>query len=202
MITAFVFSTLFLVSYILHHALHGDVRYPVHAALRSLYLPLLASHIVLAVIALPLVLVTFFFSLTGRIPQHRKVARWTFPLWLYVSVTGVDHLRDAAPRAGNVSRMPVSERTPVSAKRIASPNDGTRQLLQWGSSMMGAGVLAAILLQTLLGGFSPTGASTNTGWFALIVALMCIPFGGLLLTLGVAKWLRNRSNQQSGTRQG
>jgi putative membrane protein len=89
MITAFGFSTLFLVSYILHHALHGDVRYPAHAALRSLYLPLLASHIVLAVVALPLVLVTFFFSLTGRIPQHRKVARWTFPLWLYVSVTGV-----------------------------------------------------------------------------------------------------------------
>jgi putative membrane protein len=89
MITAFAFSTLFLVSYILHHALHGDVRYPAHAAMRSVYLPLLASHILLAVVALPLVLVTFFFSLSGRIPQHRKVARWTFPLWLYVSVTGV-----------------------------------------------------------------------------------------------------------------
>jgi putative membrane protein len=89
MITAFAFSTLFLVSYILHHALHGDVRYPAHAALRSVYLPLLASHILLAIIALPLVLVTFFFSLTGRIPQHRRVARWTFPLWLYVSITGV-----------------------------------------------------------------------------------------------------------------
>src|SRR5580700_2892004 len=89
MITAFVFSTLFLVSYILHHTLHGDVRYPAHAALRSVYLPLLASHIILAVVTLPLVLVTFFFSLSGRIPQHRKVARWTFPLWLYVSVTGV-----------------------------------------------------------------------------------------------------------------
>jgi putative membrane protein len=89
MITAFVFSTLFLISYILHHALHGDVRYPAHAPLREVYLPLLASHIVLAVVTLPLVLVTFFFSLSGRIPQHRKVARWTFPLWLYVSVTGV-----------------------------------------------------------------------------------------------------------------
>jgi putative membrane protein len=89
MMTAFGFSTLFLVSYILHHALHGDVRYPAHAALRSVYLPLLASHIILAVVALPLILVTFFFSLTGRIPQHRKVARWTFPLWLYVSITGV-----------------------------------------------------------------------------------------------------------------
>jgi putative membrane protein len=89
MITAFVFSTLFLVGYILHHALHGDVRYPAHAAFRTFYLCLLASHIVLAVVALPLVLVTFFFSLSGRFAQHRKVARWTFPLWLYVSVTGV-----------------------------------------------------------------------------------------------------------------
>jgi putative membrane protein len=89
MVTAFVFSTLFLVGYILHHALHGDVRYPAHAEFRTFYLCLLASHIVLAVVALPLVLVTFFFSLSGRFPQHRKVARWTFPLWLYVSVTGV-----------------------------------------------------------------------------------------------------------------
>jgi hypothetical protein len=76
--------------------------------------------------------------------------------------------------------------------RVVQTDDGTRQLLQWGGSMVGAGLLAALLLETLLGGFSHTGASTNTGWFALIVALMCIPFGGLLLTLGVAKWLRNR----------
>lgn len=89
MITAFLFSTLFLASYSLHHYLHGDVRYPVHGALRSVYLPLLASHIVLATVALPLVLVTFFFSLSGRFSQHRKVARWTLPLWLYVSITGV-----------------------------------------------------------------------------------------------------------------
>jgi putative membrane protein len=89
MITAFIFSTLFLVGYIAHHAFHGDVRYPLHADYRTFYLSLLASHIILAVVALPLVLVTFFFSLSGRIPQHRKVARWTFPIWLYVSVTGV-----------------------------------------------------------------------------------------------------------------
>jgi putative membrane protein len=89
MITAFAFSTLFLVSYILHHYLHGEVKYPANASLGIVYYPLLISHIVLAAVALPLVLVTFFFSLSGRIPQHRKVARWTFPLWLYVSVTGV-----------------------------------------------------------------------------------------------------------------
>jgi uncharacterized membrane protein YidH (DUF202 family) len=79
------------------------------------------------------------------------------------------------------------------ASPSTQPDDGTRQLLQWGATMVGAGLLAAVLLETLLGGFSPTGASTNTGWFALIVALTCIPFGGLLLALGIAKWLRNRS---------
>jgi len=72
------------------------------------------------------------------------------------------------------------------------PDDGTRQLLQWGSSIVGTGVAAGVLLVTVLGGFTRTGASTNTGWFALILVLACIPFGGMLLTLGVAKWLRNR----------
>jgi putative membrane protein len=89
MITAFIFSSLFLISYLLHHYLHAEVRYPANGALGFVYYPLLISHIVLAAVALPLVLITFFFSLTGRIRQHRKVARWTFPLWLYVSVTGV-----------------------------------------------------------------------------------------------------------------
>jgi putative membrane protein len=89
MITAFIFSTLFLCSYILHHYLHGDVRYPVNAPYRSFYLTMLSSHILLSVIALPLILATFFFSLSGRFPQHRKIARWTLPIWLYVSVTGV-----------------------------------------------------------------------------------------------------------------
>ncbi|HEY3707129.1 MAG TPA: DUF420 domain-containing protein [Terracidiphilus sp.] len=89
MITAFGFSTLFLIGYIAHHALHGDVRYPLHAAYRGPYLSLLTSHIVLSALALPMILITFFLSLTRRFPQHRKLARWTFPIWLYVSVTGV-----------------------------------------------------------------------------------------------------------------
>ncbi len=75
--------------------------------------------------------------------------------------------------------------------------DGTRELLRWGGTMLGAGIASWLLLETLLGGFSPTGASTNSGWFALIVALMCIPFGSLLLMLGIAKWLRNRSVKRS-----
>jgi len=82
--------------------------------------------------------------------------------------------------------------TVIEPARPPMPNDGTRQLLQWGGSMVGTGVLAILLLLTLLGGFTRQGATSNSGWFALIVALMCIPFGGLLLTLGVAKWLRGR----------
>jgi hypothetical protein len=88
--------------------------------------------------------------------------------------------------------MAVGEHVSEIPKRTKLPNDGTRQLLQWGFSMTGIGVLATVLLQTVLGGFGPTGARTNTGWFALIVALMCIPFGSLLLVLGGAKWLRNQ----------
>lgn len=91
MSAAFVFSTLFLVSYIANHALHGEYHLPIaHAGgLWWSYLLLLLSHIALSIIALPLVLITFFLSLSQRFQQHRKVARWTFPIWLYVSVTGV-----------------------------------------------------------------------------------------------------------------
>ena len=89
MIAAFCFSTLFLVSYILHHALHGDTLFPRIATVRTVYLTILSSHIILSIVALPMVLITFFFSLTGRFKQHRRIARFTFPIWLYVSVTGV-----------------------------------------------------------------------------------------------------------------
>jgi putative membrane protein len=89
MITAFIFSSIFLVCYIVNHALHGDALYQGHGPLRIVYFSILISHIVLCIIALPMVLITFFFSLTGRFPQHKKIARFTLPIWLYVSVTGV-----------------------------------------------------------------------------------------------------------------
>ncbi len=89
MLLAFCFSSLFLVSYIANHALHGDTHFPGHSTARTIYLSILASHIVLSIVALPLVLVTFFLSLTGRFSIHRRLARYTFPIWLYVSVTGV-----------------------------------------------------------------------------------------------------------------
>jgi hypothetical protein len=71
-------------------------------------------------------------------------------------------------------------------------SDGTTELLRGGGFMVCTGLLAGALLVTLLGGMTPTGATTNGGWLALIVALMCLPFGALLLALGFAKWLRNR----------
>jgi len=89
MLLAFAFSSLFLISYIVNHALHGDTSFPGHGTLRTVYLSILASHVVLSIIALPMVLTTFFFSLTGRFAMHRRIARVTFPLWLYVSITGV-----------------------------------------------------------------------------------------------------------------
>jgi len=89
MLVAFGFSTIFLVSYVVNHAIHGDTVFPGQGSVRTLYLAILASHIILSIIALPMVLTTFFFSLTGRFALHRRIARMTFPIWLYVSVTGV-----------------------------------------------------------------------------------------------------------------
>jgi putative membrane protein len=89
MLLAFAFSSVFLVSYIVNHALHGDTIFPGHGPVRTLYLSILGSHVVLSIVALPMVLTTFFFSLTGRFAMHRRIARLTFPIWLYVSVTGV-----------------------------------------------------------------------------------------------------------------
>src|SRR5260221_3769640 len=87
MLLAFVFSSVFLISYIVNHALHGDTTFPGHGPVRTMYLSILASHVVLSMVALPMVLTTFFFWLTGRFAMHRRIARWTFPICLYVSVT-------------------------------------------------------------------------------------------------------------------
>lgn len=71
-------------------------------------------------------------------------------------------------------------------------DDGTRQLLQCGVGTLVVGVLAAALTATVFGGIGIQGPHTNSGWIALLVALMCIPFGAMALLLGLAKWLRNR----------
>ncbi len=89
MITAFTVSTLFLISYLTYHALAGIVYYPGTGWIRTVYLTILYSHTALAVTVPVLAIVTLRRGLKGWFDRHRKIARWTLPIWLYVSVTGV-----------------------------------------------------------------------------------------------------------------
>jgi len=89
MLTACAVSTAFLTSYVIYHANIGSKPFPGHGALRTLYLTILLTHVVLAATVLPLALITVIRGLRGRFERHRAIARWTFPIWLYVSVTGV-----------------------------------------------------------------------------------------------------------------
>lgn len=87
--SAFALSVLFLVSYLAYHAVHGATRFPGTGWVRTAYFAILISHTVLAVVIVPLVLRTLTLALRGRFEAHRRIARWTLPLWMYVSVTGV-----------------------------------------------------------------------------------------------------------------
>lgn len=89
MLAAVTASVFFLAGYLTRMALTGTHRFPGEGALRTFYLALLLTHTVLAALAAPLVLRTLFLALRTRFPEHRRVARWTFPVWAYVSVTGV-----------------------------------------------------------------------------------------------------------------
>jgi putative membrane protein len=89
MLTALASSACFLVSYIVYHSLHGDTLFQGQGLIRPIYFFILISHIALSAVVLPLIFSSFYFSLSGRFPPHKKVSRYTLPIWLYVSVTGV-----------------------------------------------------------------------------------------------------------------
>ena len=89
MIAAFAASSLFLVCYVIYHAQVGSVRFTRTGMVRSVYYTILLTHVTLAIAVVPLAVVTLTRGLKGRYPQHRRIARWTFPIWMYVSVTGV-----------------------------------------------------------------------------------------------------------------
>lgn len=89
MLAAFGASTVFLVSYLTYHYQVGSVRFSGTGWLRGAYLTILASHTLLAALVPPLAIVTLSRALAGRFDRHRRIARWTLPIWLYVSVTGV-----------------------------------------------------------------------------------------------------------------
>jgi uncharacterized membrane protein YozB (DUF420 family) len=89
MMGATVTSVLFLICYLTYHFYHGTTRFGGQGSIRTVYLSILATHTVLAAAIGPLVIVTLYRALTGRFDRHKSIARWTLPLWLYVSVTGV-----------------------------------------------------------------------------------------------------------------
>jgi uncharacterized membrane protein YozB (DUF420 family) len=89
MVTAIVTSSLFLISYLYYHAHVGSVRFQGHGWSRPVYFTILISHTTLAAAIVPLVIITLSRALRKRFDRHRALARWTYPLWLYVSVTGV-----------------------------------------------------------------------------------------------------------------
>jgi uncharacterized membrane protein YozB (DUF420 family) len=89
MTAAFATSSLFLICYLVYHANVGSVRFTRPGLVRPLYFTILITHVTLAAAVLPLAIITLSRGLKARYPQHRRIARWTFPVWLYVSVTGV-----------------------------------------------------------------------------------------------------------------
>lgn len=89
MISAFISSTLFLVCYIIYHHFVGDTKFMGEGFIRPVYFFILISHIILSAFVVPLVLSAFYFAFTGKYGTHKKITRWAFPIWLYVSVTGV-----------------------------------------------------------------------------------------------------------------
>lgn len=89
MISSIVLSAIFLVSYVLYHTTHESTAFGGEGAIRYLYFFILLTHIILAIVIVPLVLISFTRALSSQFDKHRKIARITFPIWLYVSVTGV-----------------------------------------------------------------------------------------------------------------
>jgi len=89
MASATLSSALFLVCYIIYHSYQGDTKFLAEGLIRPVYFFILISHILLSMVAVPLVLLTLWFAITQRFTSHKKIARWTFPIWLYVSVTGI-----------------------------------------------------------------------------------------------------------------
>jgi putative membrane protein len=88
-IAALTTSALFLISYLTYHYYHGDTRFTGQGIVRPFYFAVLITHVILAIVIVPLVMITVYRAARGDFLRHRKIARWTLPIWLYVSVTGV-----------------------------------------------------------------------------------------------------------------
>jgi putative membrane protein len=89
MVSAFAASAVFLIGYVLYHYAHGDTLYQGEGAIRIVYFTILITHVLLSIVMLPMILTTFYLATRERFTAHKRLARWTLPIWLYVSVTGV-----------------------------------------------------------------------------------------------------------------
>src|SRR5579863_8703862 len=133
MLSAFTVSVAFFISYCIYHYHVGDVRFGGRGLIRPVYFTILSTHIVLAAAIVPLALITLARALRGRFARHRRIARWAWPIWMYVSVTGVvvylmvyklyPHLPPAATVAARASRAPAASRAPLT---LPSPPKGAR----------------------------------------------------------------------------
>ena len=88
-LTAFITSTLFLISYVIYHNFHGSTPFTGEGIIRPVYFFILISHIILSAVVMPMILTSFYLAFSGKLQLHRKVSKITLPVWLYVSVTGV-----------------------------------------------------------------------------------------------------------------
>jgi putative membrane protein len=89
MISALIFSAFFLTGYLIYHYHHGSTKFPELGWIKTVYLLILVPHIILAAVMVPMIVATFYFAFTGKFEKHKKIARVTFPIWMYVSLTGV-----------------------------------------------------------------------------------------------------------------
>ena len=121
MMSACVVSLAFLASYLYYHAHVGSVRFLGTGAARPLYFAVLISHTILAVVIVPLVIRTLILALRRRVAEHRAMARWTFPLWLYVAVTGVLVY-------WMLYHMPAAEACPACKDMLVDPEQLTQRL--------------------------------------------------------------------------
>jgi putative membrane protein len=89
MLSALGSSAMFFVGYVVYHSFHGDTKFAGAGGVRPVYFLVLITHIVLSAVVVPMILTSLYLALSGRLATHKRVARWTLPIWLYVSVTGV-----------------------------------------------------------------------------------------------------------------
>ncbi len=194
MISAVVTSSLFLASYVYYHAHVGSVRFQGQGLARPIYFSVLISHTSLALAVMPMVLITLSRALRGRFERHKASARWTFPVWLYVSITGVMGLRNAVSSVRRIKSIPL-----VRADAV-----GTNDLRAHSVQFCGKGCMAASFFDVDHDGSQRrivlVGAHTNTHHGRICHQSACMELldGGSAVNLALAPNEGNRKELPLG----